>query len=408
MKTVLFIAFDFYPSAAVSAKRIAKFCKYLGCYGYEPLILTVQTHLYDQLDSSLSTNSLQVYRTNMLRSTRFTRSTNNSKKIFGVLLKVFEKYAFPDAYLLWLPFALSYARKIHRFHRFDILFATGPWFTAFLVGYFLKKLYGIPLVLDYRDQWSLNCAYRSSRLFFLHRFVDAKVLQAADSIVFASPDIQREYAEKFPISLPKTVVIPNSYDPDDFQGMKTRRKNEKFIIAYAGSFYAPRSANPFLNALVELHREAKIHTANFKLLLMGFYEERLFNSDGLYKLIDFKGMVPHADTLHHLAQSDALLLIVANEHRANIPAKLYEYLAIGRPILLLCPPGAAAEKIVSETGSGVFANINDIDDIKQKICFLIHRPSRVIAPRRFDKIHSYSSISTTAHLADVLATVASA
>ncbi|MBN1479383.1 hypothetical protein EH223_16320 [candidate division KSB1 bacterium] len=405
MKTILFIALDYYPSAAVSAKRIAKFCKYIRNSGYEPLVLTVHSHLYDHVDSSLTSNGFTVYRTNTLRSIRFSHSKHVAKKLLAVLFKGFEKFAFPDPYILWLPYALSQYKKIQQNQSIDIIYATGPWFTAFLVGYFIKRLYGVPLVIEYRDQWSLNYAYRSKKLLFLHRCVDARLLKAANCIVFTSPDMQREYTEKFSVNLSKTVVIPNSYDPDDFSGITVEHKNKKFVFAYAGSFYAPRSADYLLNALVELQREAKIHAANFKLLVMGFYDERLLSMDGLDKLIDLKGILPHADTLKHLVQSDALLLIVANEHRANIPAKLFEYLAIGRPVLLLCPPGAAAEKIVAEIGSGAIANINDINDIKHKIQLFINHRADAITPRQFDKINSYSSVSTTKKLADMLATV---
>jgi len=62
--------------------------------------------------------------------------------------------------------------------------------------------------------------------------------------------------DKYRLPEDRVVVIPNFYDPEDFQGWgKTNRKSKKFTITYVGSFYGLRTPEPFLMALKSLRKE---------------------------------------------------------------------------------------------------------------------------------------------------------
>jgi glycosyltransferase involved in cell wall biosynthesis len=62
--------------------------------------------------------------------------------------------------------------------------------------------------------------------------------------------------------------------------------------------------------------------------------------------------------------SDALLLLLAESGepgRKIISAKVYEYLAAGRPILAAVPPDGEAAALVRETGAGVVVAPEDVE-----------------------------------------------
>lgn len=54
--------------------------------------------------------------------------------------------------------------------------------------------------------------------------------------------------------------------------------------------------------------------------------------------------VPHAELLKEIARADAVVSILpaTSPTETRVPAKLYDSLAVGTPVLLLAPPGAAA------------------------------------------------------------------
>jgi glycosyltransferase involved in cell wall biosynthesis len=68
------------------------------------------------------------------------------------------------------------------------------------------------------------------------------------------------------------------------------------------------------------------------------------------------GNLSHTEALKMAAGADALLLLVSSDEGSLlVPAKLYEYLRLGKPVVVLAPPGEA-EKIAREYGQArVFA-----------------------------------------------------
>ena len=57
-----------------------------------------------------------------------------------------------------------------------------------------------------------------------------------------------------------------------------------------------------------------------------------------------------------------VLLLVANTTpgaEATVPGKLFEYLAIGRPILAIAPPDSSTADILAQTGGGWLAPAGD-------------------------------------------------
>src|SRR5207247_7453171 len=65
---------------------------------------------------------------------------------------------------------------------------------------------------------------------------------------------------------------------------------------------------------------------------------------GLHGVIQVAGRVPHQEALQRLGKAAVLLLLQASDDtRSLIPAKAFEYLRVGRPILGLTLEGATAD-----------------------------------------------------------------
>jgi hypothetical protein len=402
MKNVLVITYHFYPSAAVGAKRLARFCKYLPQFGFEPIVLTVHEKYYESTDEHLKASHGTVYRTDSLRMDR-PKSNRWFKQIWYYGVRVLERALFPDKYIVWLPYALATAKLIFKKHRIDLIYASGPWFSTFLVAQVLKKIYRVPMVIEYRDQWALNVVYRTSARAKLHRYFDGRVLAISDGVIFSSQGLLDEYRSNYPeVDFSRALVIPNGFDPDELAGVR-KSKTNGFVLTYAGNFYWPRTPDNFLQALLEWTSEENIGCGNFKFLSIGNLNRQMVKHD-FNGFVELKGTLPHHQVLNHLASSDWLLLIVAPGHESNIPAKIYEYLALGRPILALCPERASVREIIDETSCGVVANINDVSDIKCRLGEIYATRGRSL-PAVQQKINRYCSRTIAGQLGEYLTSI---
>jgi hypothetical protein len=70
--------------------------------------------------------------------------------------------------------------------------------------------------------------------------------------------------------------------------------------------------------------------------------------------------------LQELAKSQILLLpnIIAPNVKGVIPGKMYEYMALKRPILAVAQTDSDIAGIISETRSGITVDFNDFDTMK--------------------------------------------
>ena len=91
-----------------------------------------------------------------------------------------------------------------------------------------------------------------------------------------------------------------------------------------------------------------------------------------------------------------------------IPSKLFEAMGMGRPLLLVAPPGEAS-RIVEESGAGLCVGANDPDAFADCIRGLHAQPERlrIFAQRSFAAAPRYSRRKQADDMARVLEAVIS-
>ena len=76
-------------------------------------------------------------------------------------------------------------------------------------------------------------------------------------------------------------------------------------------------------------------------------------------------MIPYAPRTESLAlqrDSEALLLLIPEADgrgKGVLSGKVFEYIAVGRPILAVVPPDGAAAELIRETGAGIVVPPDD-------------------------------------------------
>ena len=81
--------------------------------------------------------------------------------------------------------------------------------------------------------------------------------------------------------------------------------------------------------------------------------------------------MPHEEVISVMSKSQLLLLAINDTPNVAgvIPGKLFEYMAVKRPILAVGPPEADAGKIIIESKTGEVINFKDHEGLKKAILF---------------------------------------
>lgn len=289
--------------------------------------------------------------------------------------------AIPDKYVGWLPFAVwAGARSMLR-ERADVIYAVGKPWTGFFVGYVLKLLFRRPLVIDFMDPWRASTwAPSKGRLLDavqdrLERFIVTR----ADYVIANTQELADDFVDRLSVPAARVQVVTCGYDPDDLEaaGADDLPSSERFTVTHTGSFYKRRTPVHFLLALKRLFDEGRMPQTAIAVNLIGNLQigdpqlAALLADPRIDQAVHRQSWVPHADALNYLCSSDALLL-VQPDTRLQIPAKLYEYAAVGRPILALADADGAVDNILRREGWGSAVQYDDVEMIANALESLYH------------------------------------
>jgi hypothetical protein len=93
----------------------------------------------------------------------------------------------------------------------------------------------------------------------------------------------------------------------------------------------------------------------------------LANKCGVGEYIELCPAIPYLDALSEMAEVDALLVMQASNCNQQIPAKIYEYLRAGKPILGLTDPAGDTATVLRNAGLSDLAALDSVDEIVQAI-----------------------------------------
>jgi glycosyltransferase involved in cell wall biosynthesis len=252
----------------------------------------------------------------------------------------------------------------------DVLYSSAPPWTVQLVAAALAGAVRCPWVADFRDPWG-RAPWREDRKPFTMRAargLERFVVNRADRVVFVSRANRDEFAAHYGAAVAsKFRVVPNGCDVSDFANVDhAPSRSDTFVLLHAGSLYAGRTPAPLLKAVAAAIDRGTIDPERFRLrflgpvVLAGSPVANAVEELGLSRVVEFLPRVPRAESIRAMTESSGLLLLQPG-HGVAVPAKVYEYMAAGRPILAIAE-GETAD-IVRASGAGIAVDSTDHDGI---------------------------------------------
>jgi len=176
------------------------------------------------------------------------------------------------------------------------------------------------------------------------------------------------------------TVVPNGYDESAFTSLLAaveRQPRTSLRLVHSGILYPDgRDPVPFFSALANLKAAKALTEADVRIVLRASGSEAIYEAEikrrGLEGMVALVPPVSNHEALLEQADADALLLFQGSKFDHQIPAKVYEYLRIGRPIFALVGKGGDTEALLRVTGGAKLVGLDDVSSIQQGLVEFIH------------------------------------
>jgi glycosyltransferase involved in cell wall biosynthesis len=414
MRRVLLVAFHFPPIQGSSGvHRTLAFARYLYQYGWQATVLAAHSRAFPSaLDANLQMIPAHV---EVVRAPAW-----DAARHFSIAGRYPDVLARPDRWASWIPFGVLAGMRELRRKRYDALFSTFPISSAHVIGRALARRSGLPWIADFRDPMASATYPPEPALNAQWTRIQDRVIDEAARITVTAPGAVDFYRERYPrIDASKLVVIPNGFDPETFgqhvpaqPAPTSRDPNAPLLLLHSGVMYPrERDPGPFFRALRKLRSQGQISAASVQVRLRASGSEehyaRMIAEHEVGDIVTLAPSLPYGAAIEEMASADALLLFQARVCNQQIPAKAYEYLYMGRPILTLADPAGDTAQLMSRFDVAGIAALEEEDRIAAMLLEQLPRiraGQYAVAPRA--KVMTLSRQSGAQELARQLDAVA--
>lgn len=389
-RKVLVISYYWPPASGPGVQRILKFVKYLPEFGWEATVITVKDGSYPNEDQELLKDvpsGLKVIRTQTLEPFSLYNSLQGkkgksvpvamqgikeSKSPFQRLAKYIRaNYFIPDARKFWRPYARKAALKELETGQYEAIITTGPPHSTHLTGLDLHRETGLPWLADFRDPWTTiyynRFLPRTEATKRKDKSLEDAVVREASAVVA----ISATFADQLRDRSDKVHVVLNGYDPSDMPE-PGETVNKRFTLGYLGNFKPNQDVPALWQVLSERLKDEPDFANHFRLLMVGNVDahvEQRMHDMGLGSILERKDFVPHSEAVKLMQGCDALLFIIpeSDDNKLILTGKIFEYLAVRRPLFSIGPVGGDADRLLQDTGRSSMLDYQNKEQIAVRL-----------------------------------------
>ena len=355
---IVFLVHYFPPINSSGAKRVEALSKYMAKLGRTVTVVTTRKSGVDGAFTENFPPMVEVIQLNWLGvagdlrlGTRRYEPMYGGKPSLGRRFKECVTACFgqipdprlPFAFCLLSPFLDRKARRA--LAAADVVVGSSPPWPMLLAALFVRLRFRKPIILDYRDQFSGCHGWPGSFLAkFVERVLDKALAAQASAVVTVSQPMAGYYAD----FNQRVSVVMNGYDPEAIAkaraeaALEPRASNRPIVIRYLGWITPSRVPLDLLRAVQNLSHSGVLDLSRlrFEVFGTGALLKTVLESDfpSLLPCFRFEQAVAYGKSLRLMATADHLLFaetssLGTTSAQGILTTKLFEYLAIGRPIL---------------------------------------------------------------------------
>lgn len=369
------VSFYFYPCTLTPAQRLTYWAQNFNRLGFYPIIVTrawtkdIKTHLDTKipLGDTIEVQKFPNYEVHYLPFRPGILDWSYRRFGEGLLRPLFLVIKLLDVVFAGFTLAFSsfsnflpYLKNLVKKENPEKLLISGEPFYLFRLGYSLHREMGVSWIADYRDDWSTNELQMAKGGSGVRKWVakvesnyERKWLESADSII----SVSEPYTKRICDFLKKPgITIQNGFE-ETLLNLPQVALNDQFTVMYSGVLYPSQDIRLILEVLDHCFQKKR----PFRLVFLGagfdIKEKRRIESlvpNHLKSFVEVTDRFPRPEAIEMLQKAHVLLGIAYGDMKGIPSSKLYEYLAIGKPILLCPTDEDLMESILKETGLGFF------------------------------------------------------
>jgi hypothetical protein len=343
------------------------FAKHLPMFGWNPIVLTVDEHFYEE-KPDFELNQLLPQKQRVERADAFKLTIPRVVGDVGL-----------RAFLQLKKKAIEIISK----EKIDFIYILIPSFYLSLLGPILHRRFGIKYGIDYIDPWvhffpgSKKKLSRHWWSTFFSKILEPIAIKNVSLITGVSERYYLPVFERNPSLIGKvvTAAIPYGWDKDDLQVTTVNdrevllfRNNNKTKLVYPGAFL-PQSKTfleSFFNVIAR-HREC-FRGVEFYFIGTGKRVDSKLTSPvkeiaekyGIYGEVIFEH--PHRLTylniLKHISASAGMFILGSSEEHYT-PSKLFNAFITRRPIFAILHENSSGKGIIESSGWGIVTPFNE-------------------------------------------------
>ena len=371
-RRVLLIPFHFPPiQGSTGASRSFEFARWLPEYGWSVTVLSVRPRAYPKTSDDI--DHLLPPETKVIRAFAL-----DAKRHLSLAGRYLRWTALPDRWSSWIISGVIKGICQIRRDRPDMIYSTYPTPSSHMIGLMLHKLTGVPWIAEFRDPMVEEGYPEDGVERRLRIRLEGAIFRAASRVVAVTPSARAYYEERAGRGPGYVVEIPNGYSDsltntvDRHESTMSGERPARMTILHSGFLYKDvRSPRELLLAIRDLALEEKLNSQSIQFVFRGSGNEAGYEQEaahlGISDLVEFRESVSYTAAHQELVQADALLLMQGKRCNRQIPAKLYEYCALQKPILCLADPKGDTGRIFESLGLGQSIALEDSVAIKSHI-----------------------------------------
>jgi glycosyltransferase involved in cell wall biosynthesis len=367
MNRVLMVAFHFPPMSGSSGiQRTLRFVQQLPRFSWEPLVLSIDVRAYQRTAADLLADVPPGTVVRRAFGLDTARDLSIGRFYLGAMAR-------PDRWVSWRFAGVREGMKMIRELRPRALWSTYPIATAHLIGAELQRRSGLPWIADFRDPMAQPGYPPDPRTWASYRRIEEQVMRQSRLNLFTTPSAAKTYAQRYPDAASRIEVLENGYDEDSFSASDPAAAapliEETVTLLHSGIVYPEERDPTQLIAALQRLRQAGVRAGPGGLLVRfrapahGALLKRLAQEHGVEDMIEVCPAVPYREALAEMLRADGLLVMQAANCNEQIPAKIYEYLRAGRPVVCLSDPAGDTVGVVRRAGIAHTARLESVDEI---------------------------------------------
>lgn len=320
---------------------------------------------------------------------------SSSKRISfrGILRKIhINRFFFPDIFIVeYLNIKRQVMALAERIQPDTVIISTAPFTLMLLSGSLKRRFPQIKIVIDTGDPFHGDSSSYSGRL--MHKLFAKKVegrgLVSADLLVVPTLKLKKHYLACYGSVIPENriKVIENGIS-EVFTKIPDRR-NERgapFRMVYAGRFYKMMRDPSALYSAVRQFSAGEVI-----LKVFGNIQGKYLPPASDPRFVT-GGAVPARELAREYENAD-LVVYLDNAYGVQVPGKVYEVLAVNRPVLYICrDSGSPSYELVSGQ-DGIITVRNDYRDIAAGIAQIMKNSPGVKFSRGSDR-YTFDSLAS--------------